>query len=315
MNAVESWVNYRPFSFVERQQIDAICANEYSVSENLDDWLRLEAKFKSLFFVDPSYKVGFANYERDLIAQLFDLYVDDSTLVVTTDHEHETVKQHLAKCKNVHYINLKQLRLNFESEIQRLVSALNSYRRVFVYIIHVSNDGLYTTPYFLHQRLFDLTLNKQRILVLDDAQGMYLTRANYSLFDYVLSTAHAFTTPYLLGIVLKKRDDNVGVRDSRALTNYLTLLTSALSRVDKIFMLQQVLRFTFPQAKFCVTPDFRCTFDLCLPDAKSEVLKEYGLPVISPTESYHKRFAFRSPIYLYEPQRLINGVSMLQELL
>ena len=136
-----------------------------------------------------------------IINKLFEDYVNDDTLVITTDDEHPSVKANLDKCKNVVKICGNGRLLNNEFSLNELVK---KYKNVFVYVIGLSVGG----NHFAYQKLFEdikeMLVNEkiQHCMVIDAVQEFMLIPRDYSIFDYVISTAHALFPDYECGIVI-----------------------------------------------------------------------------------------------------------------
>ena len=125
----------------------------------------------------------------DLIHQLFNHYVDESTLVLTTNWEHPSVCECIAKCKNV-----KKIDITKPVDAREIYQECQKYKSVFCYMIGIANNFLYetsqTTLHIVRNILNQLSIPS--IFVLDDCQGFLIRTRDWSMFDYVVTTAHAF---------------------------------------------------------------------------------------------------------------------------
>lgn len=323
IQALDRWLNFRPFTLTEQRTLAHVEAifDGYEFHENLIGWEFDKSMYLKTLGLDNSYHVGVDAYERILINQLFKKYVDDDTMVITTNREHSTVENQLdlinPNC--IYYIDIVKLNEDYESEVNRLSQAIRSskYKKFFVYIIHLTNEGIYATPVIFHRALKSMLQGKPHKMVLDCAQSLYLMWADYSLFDYVLTTAHAVAQPYLMGIVIKKEDDDIGIKDAYILGLYREMLSIVLRRVDKMMQFWPTMRLAFADApiKWLPCPQFRCVMDCPMPTADLGQVNSYEIPVISPEKSFHKRIAWRAPIYLFKRDTLRSACIALDNML
>lgn len=141
-----------------------------------------------------------------VIDKLFEDNVDDDTLVLTTGSEHPSVTNNLAKCKNV----VKVIALNYlVCDIQALITKIiteKKIKKVFIYMIALSmGDSMYqsndVTMHIMH--LLDAA-KLPYVTVIDAVQEMFFLYRDYSMYDYVISTAHATVRLLNFGIMLSK---------------------------------------------------------------------------------------------------------------
>ena len=193
---IEEWLNTIDISAEEL----AMFSQPSSFSQNTKSSSNID--FHNLFesFQLASNQVfSFAPCATDIIDRLFKQYVDDDTLVITTNSEHPSVVENLKNCKNV-------LRLVDKTTLQLKSTSieLSKYKHVFVYMIAVSvGDSC-----FVSNSIFN-SLQKQligipSIFVLDAVQELFMLPRDYSIFDYVIGTAHAIVPKYNCGIVISK---------------------------------------------------------------------------------------------------------------
>lgn len=312
IQALDRWLNFRPFTLTEQKTLAHVEAifDDYEFHEKLNGWEFNKSMYLKSIGLDNSYHVGVDAYERTLIAKLFKKYVDDDTMVITTNREHPTVENQLdlINPKRVYYIDIVKLNEDYESEVNRLSQAIRNskYKKFFVYIIHLTNEGIYATPVIFHRALKSMLQGKSHKMVLDCAQSLYLMWADYSLFDYVLTTAHATAQPYSMGIVIKKEDDDIGIKDGYILGLYREVLNAIINRVDKMMQFWPTMRLTFADSpiQWLPCPQFRCVMDCPMPAADLGQVNSYEIPVVSPENSFHKRIAWRAPIYLFKRDTL-----------
>lgn len=323
IQAIDRWLNFKPFGLTEQRTLESIekTFESYEIHENLIGYDFDKSMYLKMLGLDNSYHVAVKPYERNLINQLFKKYVDDDTLVITTNREHPTVENQLdlINPKRVYYIDIVKLNEDYESEVNRLNQAIrnSTYKKFFVYIIHLTNEGIYATPVIFHKALKSMLCDKPHKMVLDCAQSLYLMWADYSLFDYILTTSHAVAQPYSMGIVIKKEDDDIGIKDAYILGLYREMLSIVLRRVDKMMQFWPTMRLAFADSpiQWLPCPQFRCVMDCPMPTADLGQVNSYEIPVISPENSFHKRIAWRAPIYLFKRDTLRSACIALDNML
>lgn len=176
----------------------------------------------------------------DLIEQLFNHYVDDSTLVLTTNYEHPVVCECLDKCKNV-----KKIDITKPVDALEVYQECQKYKSIFCYMIGVTNNFVNETSYAtLHIVRHVLNqLSKPSVFVLDDCQGFLIRTRDWSMFDYIVTTAHAFL-PMDLGVTFCKSPfagfGNLDVPES-----YLHVITQIKQKLPRIFLFNSCMQEFF----------------------------------------------------------------------
>lgn len=173
---------------------------DFNINENkgfTDDFnLLLDGK------IAPNQHISFDSCATNIIDRLFSQFVDDNTLVITTSGEHQSVVKNLEKCKHVIQI-FDTSKINQKIDIK---AKLNKVDRVFIYILGLSagNNFYCSNNMFEYLHNFLDEQHKPYITVLDAVQEMFLMPRDYSIFDYVIGTAHAIIPNYNSGIVISK---------------------------------------------------------------------------------------------------------------
>lgn len=220
MSLLEWWIDTCPFSELEKIMFR---------SKNTDIHLNTqfeENQIYKIFFDLLPYKQSMegryictAPNATTLIDQLFERYVDDDTLVITTEDEHPSVKTNLAKCKNVLTICASGRLLTNDKPLSEHIKG---YKKIFVYILGLSVGG----NHFAFQNLFEELknflelMNKQYKMVIDAVQELFLIPRDYSMFDYVIGTAHALFPDYECGYMISK--EPFGEMDKIVFGQYLS---------------------------------------------------------------------------------------------
>lgn len=227
MNVFNSWLN----------RCNACYSSVIPLDENIEDLLIDEV----LAVNKKGFTVRTANHAHLLIKELFDYYVDDSCLVITTKHEHPTVKEIIDECKNVYYLS--------DVNAFDVHEACKPYKSVFCYTIGIANDFLYETSVnTLHNlRCILDSLRIPSIFCLDDCQSFLVRFRDYSMFDYVVTTAHAYSN-YDCGCVYCKHDIPIGSRETPV--KLLQSILGAKQAIPNLQLFDSVIRGSLPYTVF-----------------------------------------------------------------
>lgn len=174
------------------------------------------------------------------IDKVFTKEVDDDTLVISTTYEHGSVQKQLAIVKN-------KILLDSEKEIRaynfkRIEKELPKYKKVFVYIIGTQLSTGEITPQAFFEELKKL-LVKYKVehkIFIDDVHGMFLVPRDYSMFDYVLYTAHSLVREYDMGVFISK-DGKYGKKAYNWGLEYLEKLSIILKHKQKMNMFKNIM--------------------------------------------------------------------------
>jgi cysteine sulfinate desulfinase/cysteine desulfurase-like protein len=146
--------------------------------------------------------VSFDESATKIIDRLFTQYVNDDTLVITSSSEHPSVYNNLQKCKHV----LKLFSVCGYNSTVHLEDEMKKFKNVFVYVIGLSSgDNFYcSNEWFSRLKSALLAMGKSHIFTIDAVQELFLLPRDYSMFDYVIGTAHAIIPSYDIGMVMSK---------------------------------------------------------------------------------------------------------------
>ena len=201
-----------------------ISTKEYDqLNQNLHQILN-----KSDSIISNNQYFSFDSCATNIIDRLFKENVDDDTLIITTKQEHPKVNKILNKYTKKLYLFDDY---NMMLTIDTLYQQLKKYKKVFVYIIgttcgvgkKINQDQLKILKYLL------VKCNIKYVFVLDAVQELFLTPRDYSIFDYVIGTAHALIPNYNQGIVISK--DKPYIQSTNYIAkNFYNLLEIVLKR-------------------------------------------------------------------------------------
>ena len=183
-----------------------------------------------------------------LINQLFNYYVDDETLVITTELEHNAVKANLEKSKNVLSIKTDEFNKiihNDFSIIDKLINEAKKFKKCFIYIIGMQNAYMIETPneFFSAFKCALVKNDVNHIFCIDAVQEFFLTPRDYRIFDYIIGTAHATVSNHSLGFLVRKNNyksfSDPGLISDLYL--FLKQLDILFKRREKLYNFKQVI--------------------------------------------------------------------------
>lgn len=191
------------------------------------------------------------NTATQLITALFDKYMDDETLLITSKVEHEAVLNNVVSHSRVDkdHVILHFTHKGRDINLAQIKQAVKSgkYKRAFVYIIGTQITTGETTSQSVYLKIRDCLIesNITPIMVIDDVHGMYLVPRDYSVFDYVISTAHALARHYDMGILWSKTVENFGFKNCYWVREYIKCLDYLLDRKYKLATFSEVMKEEF----------------------------------------------------------------------
>ena len=247
---IDWWINYKPLCDEETKTLHTLindCPNETGFFTDI------EKEFFGLIpasnLTQNNSKLYFSKTATDFIKYLFNEYVIDKTLIISTQFEHENVKKELS-LRNNDKILLNFHEGKYDIDFNKIAEKAKAYSNVFIYIIGTQISTGEMTP---QQLIIDLknALLKNGInfkIVLDDVHGIFITPRDYSIFDYVLNTGHALIPLFDLGMLLVNNGNkSFGMQDYSLCKNYLNRLKMMLDRKDKLFDFYRVMEIELQQ--------------------------------------------------------------------
>ena len=245
-SALDWWINSNPFTKKELDLLKTDRSVEIKLSKKYD-------KLSDYFFnkipnsniSTKTHEISLAIHATTLIQLLFKKYVNNDTLVICTDGEHNSAKSCIEKSKNVLYLSYNDDILRKRTNcINNITKESKKYKNVFVYIIGTQISNGVITPQLFFKELKNKLIqeNINHILVIDDVHGMFLVPRDYSIFDYIIYTAHVLTLNYDMGICINKLGlHRVGYKIYNWLEDYIKCLEIILKRSEKLYTFKPVL--------------------------------------------------------------------------
>lgn len=219
---------------------------------NLQEYQELK---KQLNIKDlENYNLNLGKDARSLIKQLFNEYVDVTTLVITSGLEHESVNEILGTVKNKYVLD--EYRLTHLDIVEKELSEiLPKYNKVFLYMIGVHMSTGFIMPDKIFDTLKALFKDKQMICVLDDVHGLFSVNRNRTKFDYIIGTTHALIDGFNTGLLFSKQDKKeFGYKSTNQLSSLVEKL-NILRQNTGFYDLRESTKVSTEKA-FVVLPGF-----------------------------------------------------------
>lgn len=326
------WTELKPLNLQEKELIERVRETDVvDYSDTMD--YNLYAGSCKLWFNDincslvyPDWNITVDNCASYHIDKLFNYYVDDNTLVIISNAEHTTTVRNFNECKNGLVLDFYRDILGYN--YKKIIDEAKKYEKVFFYCIGTQiSTGEYTPQSFFIglKEEFD-KLDIYYTLVLDAVQEMFLQPRDYSIFDYVIGTGHAICWNYDLGILIHKSSAPVkGCYEFSHMWEFHEVFDKVIKpRKDKINVftrcIHEYFRELLQRPEFSIIPDnapqlcsIRCK-NIYFDEEEKELLDKYEIRIenIGNPIQYIR---FRAQMYIKEPELLLQGVEILDNML
>lgn len=173
----------------------------------------------------------------NIITDIFDKQVDNETLVISSTSQHPSVIINLARCKNVQTLDL----INFSKEKFQNIIKNTKYKKIFLYFIGTirCNGIIIQQKTFLDIIAILKKYNKTYKLTIDAVHELFLNQRDYTIFDYIIYTAHAIIKNHDIGILISKEkmyQDNISDIDKLLLTQHYKGLQIIKKYIDNNYI-------------------------------------------------------------------------------
>lgn len=242
------------------------------------------------FSICDNCQLKISDCATNLIEDLFEYYTNDDTLIITTEYEHPNVNKILDRKCNVFYVDMFDLGKTYE-QLRKLVT---EFTDIFIYISGTQISTGRVIPDIAFKNLKSSFTDKHKVVcVLDDVQGMFMIPRDYTIFDYVIGTAHSLVPYYDMGICLCNNDKfQLGYHNSGWVKGYLDRLDIVLSRRSLLNQFYDVCRHHF---KYLFE-----SYGITYFDNKCDHIFAFNLGNISFTDEMGK-VLFDKRIFLHHP--------------
>lgn len=260
MDMLRWWINKDPFTERELQLLKRDRSTDLKVYNDSEEYRKIVTdnfiKYISYGNISSeTHNVTFGDSATELIQRLFKHYHadNDNTLVVYSNNEHHSAKNCVDKCKHTLEVSYDEEILL--SKVDRVVNEAKKFKSTLIYIIgtQISNGLISPQDFFIKLRK---ELDKNNIdytLILDDVHGMLFVPRDYSLFDYVIYTCHAWVLNYDAGVLISNRKKKkFGYEIANWATDYMENMNILFKRWDKIHTFKAVMMNFF--VKYLVNP-------------------------------------------------------------
>lgn len=292
------------------------------------DYAKMEDEYFGLMsFCNLSSKTHYITFENsgtDFIKQIFEQEVDDDTLVISTKYEHNSVVDELNKCKHTLLLNYDNDILQRGHTFTSTIDKAKQYKKVFVYIIgtQISTGQITPQSYLIELKKAFIRENIEHKILLDDVHGMFMVPRDYSLFDYVLYTAHAIIPEFEMGMLISKNGE-YGYKAYDWGMEYLPILKKLLSNREQLMQFRGIMLNYFTSIlsnhelsiyENTVNHIFALrTENLYFKDEDYEKLKPYGIVLSehhTPISFIRIRF---QEFLLQSPEKALEGLQLAKE--
>lgn len=309
MKEINWWLSQ--FNFSQKEKLLLTEERKSSLNINENEYAELAKQLSNMLVMPIDYTLTIDECATNLIDYLFSKYVDDETLVICTGSEHPSVKENLKKCKNVQYL-VKQ-------NLLQPVENLYSYPKVFMYFIGTSiGDGQYTGNSLVYNIKKELQSKGIKTkIVLDAVQELFFIPRDYSLYDYIIGTAHAIVPDYDMGMLWSKSAEYTGIHNCVWLLDFLQKVQILLKRKQLLFYLLNIMESHFYWIKsmdsnLYNTSKFGWIYNLCDKKQRLEGLQK-GTKEYFSTE--HTAVTFRACPFVCKPEEYIQKIQLIDQIL
>lgn len=318
------WINQQPLSEYEENLLFSIRPTEMITTDNHNFVIQnLFDRMPNCNISIDTHTITVDTCATNFINELFNRYVTNDTLVITTSNEHDNVKKCLSNCENV--LELDYYEDILKLKISKIINEGKKYKNVFVYIIGTQISSGEITPQIFFEEL-KKSLNNLGIkhtIVIDDVHGMFLLPRDYRTFDYIISTAHALVRDFDMGILISKNGD-IGFKATNWCEEYLYCLNVIIERTNKMLLFSNVMEEYF--CKWLSKEEFSSltktsphifsikTTGIQFTQKMWEMLDKYEIRIELGNDDI-KYIRFRAQQFIKQPRYLIKGIEKLEMLL
>lgn len=257
MNSVTyNWIQHNCFNAKTLKFMNKFRPKKLKGYNDLWNWEILVMQLKRLIPLGSSldnHNLYVDENATALINAIFNKHVDENTIVITSNVEHNAVEDNLRKiqCKNLDFIRIKYHNDITSINLTQIKQAIQrkKYLKAFVYIIGTQITTGEVTPQEFYIKIKEYLESKgiQTIMVIDDVHGMYLHPRDYTMFDYVICTAHALIRRWDMGMIWSKTKESFGIINCQWLKGYNDRLKMLMLNKDKFYTFSSVLKEEFNQ--------------------------------------------------------------------
>ena len=331
---VEQWCKEKPFTDEEKQIFwKPENPSDFNDVSDVNEYIKMKNEFiKRLPFSQLSQdncEITFDVSETSLINKVKEEFVDNNTLIITSDQEHPSVTDMVKSCPN--YYIMQYLTEIISLDYSKLMDKIKNFEKIVVIINGVKVCSGEFTPQLFFIRLKELLKNKQSIIILDDAQGIFLHSRDYSIYDYVFGTCHAVVDSYDAGICFSIGSNKpLGNKAYKVGLNYLAGLDKVLCRMDKMGIFSSIMEDYFynrilEKKLFNIDNSLHTTtvpylFNLedknkIFTEEQSNLLIEKYKIAVDGIGTSRQMLRFRAQQYLDQPELLLKGLSIIDDIL
>lgn len=212
-------------TIVDSLEYKTICASVFNLLKNTN--------------LTNKYRIEIDKSCTSLIQKLFNTYVDDSTFVITSSHDHKATTS-LLKDKNQYIVNLFRLQDKQEriKIFQEMLAAFKKSKCTNIFCMMVG-----TTPhsaividqdFFIELKNMFVKNSLPHLMFLDDCQGIFILERNYEIFDGFLATGHVLSHLFPdVGLLFTKLPQKIGYLNKQTLIDLYNKIKIIVKYKDK----------------------------------------------------------------------------------
>lgn len=198
-----------------------------------------------------NYTLTLSDCCTNLINELFDKKIDNDTFVITSRQEHPSTRSCFEK---IPQFKKKELEICPDT-YEDFIRYGRTYKKLFIYMLctSITTGKLINFDYVKELVSLLKENNIEYTFILDNCQGMFLLPIDYSIYDYILGTAHAYAINYDMGICFSKNGD-IGEKVNNWAKDYIPKLNIFLERISVMHIIKdKVIQFFKDNLGDCFT--------------------------------------------------------------
>ena len=251
----ETFSFYNGCKFIQQLNGDIHDLNNHFIENSYTS--KYEDLKNELLRLSLAYGINHNNYDIILkkrstihIQELFKKHVEKNTLVIVSSFQHISSADVVNNLPHVFYLDSENNDSSISINIDEAVKCAKDqkYDKIFVYLIATEFQTGRNYSQAKYDELYNKIkeLNKESIFVLDAVQEMFLLPRDWSIYDYIIGTAHAmyfgFDTGFLIINTSKQSAEKLtGYKRDDVLEQMLTGLNIVYKRHDYIMMYQKIV--------------------------------------------------------------------------
>jgi stress-induced morphogen len=240
-----SELNVMKKSYIHQYTQDDTTINDPEYLQLVDLYSRL------LEITDRRYRIEVDESCRKLIRKVFNTYISKDTFIITTVENHTSIQDLLSVIDNKKIYRIC-VGANEQESKDLYNNILKKYREsgcnnVFVLIPGVvpGFSTVFDQNIIYNMKVILDKLEIPNIFVLDDCQGAFFNKRDYSIYDMIFLTAHTIFLGFNMGILLTKLKEKIGYINKTGLKRFGEKLEILIKHKDKALQFNSLMNEYF----------------------------------------------------------------------